>query len=91
MDFQANVIDSSYAISRVAAGQLIQGDRPEVVLVVGDGAAPLILYQWDGTQWDSEKLIESVQDGHSLDIIDADGDGNLDIFVAEMRLSLIHI
>ncbi len=84
--FQANVIDSSYAFSRVAAGQLIQGGRPEVVLVVGDGAAPLILYQWDGTRWDSEKLVESVQDGHSLDIIDADGDGNLDIFVAEMRL-----
>lgn len=84
--FQANVIDSSYAFSRVAAGQLIPGSRPEVVLVVGDGTAPLLLYQWAGTQWDSRELIESVRDGHSLDLADVDRDGNLDIFVAEMRL-----
>ncbi len=86
MIFQVHVIDSSYAFSRVAAGQLIEGGRPEVVLVVGDGTAPLILYQWVGTEWVSSELIEFVRDGHSLDIIDVDGDGNLDIFVAEMRL-----
>jgi len=84
--FQVHVVDSSYAFSRIAAGQLIEGDRPEVVLVVGDGAAPLILYQWVGSEWVSNELIESVQDGHSLDIIDVDKDGNLDIFLAEMRL-----
>ncbi len=86
MIFQVHVIDNSYAFSRIAAGQLIEGGRPEVVLVVGDGTAPLILYQWIGSEWVSSELIESVQDGHSLDIIDIDKDENLDIFVAEMRL-----
>ncbi|HUV13976.1 MAG TPA: VCBS repeat-containing protein [Acidobacteriota bacterium] len=84
--FQVHVIDSNYAFSRIAAGQLIEGGRPEVVLVVGDGTAPLILYQWVGSEWANRELIESVQDGHSLDIIDVDKDGNLDIFLAEMRL-----
>ena len=36
-----NIIDASYSFSRAAAGQLKKGGRPEVVLVVGDGAGPL--------------------------------------------------
>jgi hypothetical protein len=31
-------------------------------------------------------LVSSVRDGHSIGIVDFDGDGHLDVFNAEMRL-----
>lgn len=86
MNFTPNIIDASYAFSRSAAGQLIPGGRPEVVLVVGDGLGPLMLYEWQNEAWVGKELIAAVQDGHTIDLIDFDGDGNLDIFNAEMRL-----
>lgn len=86
MNFTPNIIDASYAFSRSAAGQLIPGGRPEVVLVVGDGLGPLMLYEWQNETWVGKELIAAVQDGHTIDLIDFDGDGNLDIFNAEMRL-----
>jgi hypothetical protein len=85
--FSAHLIDEGYAFSRAAAGQLIPGGRPEVVLVVGDGSGPLMMYEWRDGGWNATILIEEVHDGHSLELIDFDGDGNLDIFCAEMRLS----
>jgi hypothetical protein len=84
--FKPNIIDDTYAFSRSAAGQLIKGGRPEVVLVVGDGRAPMLMYQWKDARWNATTLIDTVQDGHSLAIVDFNGDGNLDIFNAEMRL-----
>ena len=84
--FTANIIDETYVFSRSAAGQLVKGGRPEVVLVVGDGRAPLIMYELQQDQWKDKILVDAVQDGHSVDIIDFDNDGNLDIFVAEMQL-----
>ena len=81
-----NIIDASYAFSRSAAGQLIAGGRPEVVLVVGDGLAPMIMYEWREGTWVGKTLIEEVDNGHSIDIIDFNGDGNPDIFNAEMNL-----
>jgi len=83
--FQENLIDASYSFSRVAAGQLKKGGRPEVVLVVGDGEGPLMWYEWVKGTWIGHKLLD-VTNGHSLAIVDFDGDGNLDIFCAEMRL-----
>lgn len=88
--FQPNVVDASYTFSRSAAGQLIEGGRPEIVLVVGDGIAPMILYEWQNGTWIPKTLIEEVDNGHSLDIIDFNGDGHLDIFNAEMRFSENH-
>ena len=85
MRFQENIIDASYAFSRAAAGQLKKGGRPEVVLVVGDGKGPLNWYEWVKGAWVPHKL-DDVDSGHSLAIGDFDGDGNLDIFCAEMRL-----
>jgi len=85
--YTPNIIDAGYAFSRSAAGQLIKGGRPEVVLVVGDGVAPLVMYEWKKGTWVSKKLIEEVDCGHSLAMIDFNGDGNLDIWVAEMRLN----
>ena len=84
--FMPNVIDAGYVFSRSAAGQLVEGGRPEVVLVVGDGIAPLVMYEWQNGTWTGRIILEGVNNGHSLDIIDFDGDGHLDIFNAEMNL-----
>lgn len=83
--FQENLIDASYSFSRVAVGQLKKGGRPEVVLVVGDGEGPLMWYEWVKGTWIGYKLLD-ITNGHSLAIVDFDGDGNHDIFCAEMRL-----
>jgi hypothetical protein len=94
--FTPNIIDASYTFSRSAAGQLIEGGRPEVILVVGDGLGPMYLYewhQWEGWQgnkrgtgtWVRKMLLPEVDNGHTIDILDFNGDGNLDVFSAEMR------
>jgi len=85
--FVPNIVDASYSFSRSAAGQLIEGGRPEIVLVVGDGIAPMFLYEWVEGTWMKKTLIAEVDNGHSLDIIDFNGDGHLDIFNAEMRFT----
>lgn len=83
--FVEHIIDAGYTFTRSAAGQLIEGGRPEVVLVVGDGLGPLMLYEWQKGVWKGRVLIEDVDNGHTLDVLDFDGDGHLDIFNAEMR------
>lgn len=85
-DFVAHPVDPSYHFSRSAAGDLIAGGRPEILLVVGDGVGPLVMYEWTKGTWKPTHLLEAVVDGHSLDVIDFDGDGHLDIFCAEMNL-----
>jgi len=85
-----NIIDASYSFSRSAAGQLIQGGRPEIILVVGDGLAPMMLYEWQEGTWVSRILLDEVDNGHTLDVIDFDGDGNLDVFCAEMNIGNNH-
>lgn len=89
--FQENIIDARYTFSRSVAGQLIEGGRPEIVLVVGDGIGPMYLYQWiekrdsgHGT-WQPTMILPEVDNGHTLDILDFNQDGHLDIFTAEMR------
>lgn len=85
-EFLPNVIDAGYVFSRSAAGQLVNGGRPEVILVVGDGLAPMIMYEWKEGTWVPTVLLDEVDNGHTIDIVDFDGDGNLDIFCAEMNL-----
>ncbi len=87
--YTPNIIDDEQGFTRAAAGQLKQGGRPEVVFVVGDGVGPLKWYEWNesANAWDSTILLDSVDHGHSLAVEDVDEDGNLDIFVAEMRLN----
>lgn len=86
--FLEHLIDPSYTFTRSVAGQLIEGGRPEVVMVVGDGIGPLVMYEYQDGTWQSSTLIDSVDNGHTLDIKDFDGDGHLDLFNAEMRFGV---
>ncbi|GAB4234561.1 MAG: hypothetical protein Kow00109_07620 [Acidobacteriota bacterium] len=84
--FLEHVVDAGYIFTRCAAGQLVAGGRPEVLLVVGDGVGPLVLYEWRGGVWRSRILLPRLENAHTLQVADVDGDGPLDIFVGEMRL-----
>jgi hypothetical protein len=77
---------------RIAAAHLIKGSKvPQVVINSGDGIGPLKWYECHGdpqvsSNWIGHDLLpgRAVVHGHSLQIADVDGDGNLDIFAAEM-------
>ena len=76
---------------RIAAGRFIKGAKyPQVVINSGDGVAPLKWYECKGEPKDPQSWIghdlvgRDVVHGHSLQVADIDGDGNLDIFAAEM-------
>lgn len=84
--FSFNTIDGAYTFSRCGVGQLIKGGRPEVVMVIGDGWAPLNIYEYQKGIWIKKEIINRVSNGHSLNIVDFDCDGNLDIWNAEMTL-----
>lgn len=81
--FTPNKIDD-YGMSRSAVGDFIKGGRPEIILGSGDGVAPLNLYEWKNNTWVKKTLIDTVDHGHTLQVADIDGDGNLDIYTAEM-------
>lgn len=86
--YTANIIDDGQRFTRVAAGQLKAGGRPEVVFVVGDGIGRLQWYEWTGSSWTGHDLLGfDVNHGHSLHIADINDDGEQDIFSAEMRLN----
>ena len=81
--YEARKIDD-YGQSGSAVGDLIKGGRLEVVLSSADGVGALNLYQWTEGVWVKNTLIDEVIHGHTIQVIDIDGDGNLDIFCAEM-------
>ncbi len=85
--YTANVIDDAMRSARAAVGQFIEGGRPELLFVCGDCDGPLKLYSWNGSNWSGRDLLGfTVIHGHSLAVADINGDGHLDIFLAEMRL-----
>jgi hypothetical protein len=83
--FKPHKIDD-YGQSRSAVGDLVKGARPEIVLGSGDGIGPLNIYEWKNNRWQKTVLIDEVIHGHTLQVLDVDSDGNLDIFTAEMAL-----
>ena len=86
-NYTAHIIDDSQRFARVAVGQLIAGGLPEIVFGPGDASGPYKWYEWDGSSWISHDLFDfDIDHGHSLRLGDVDLDGNLDIFLAEMRL-----
>ncbi len=83
--FRAHLIDREQVFGRAAAGQLVPGGAPEVVMLVGDGVGRLRWYALTPEGWVGHDLLDApVDHGHSLALADFDGDGHLDIFVAEM-------
>lgn len=84
--FTPHAIDASYVFTRAAVGRFKPGGRPQALLVIGDGRGPLMMYEWQKDRWSGKAILDEVQDGHSLDVADFDGDGNPDVFIAEMQL-----
>jgi hypothetical protein len=83
-NFTPHVIAAAMGSTRCAVGQLIAGGRPEVVLSPGDADGLFAWYEWTGSAWQAHTLLTNVRHGHSLSLADFNGDGNLDIFAAEM-------
>ena len=75
---------------RLAVGRFKSGKYPQLVIAPGDGTGPLRLYECVGnpeksSDWVGHNLLDrDMIHGHSLQVADIDGDGNLDIFTAEM-------
>ena len=81
--FEPQVIDDQQRFTQCAAGQLVDGGRPEVVFSPGDMDGIARWYQWDGKQWMAHDL-GFVVHGHTCDVRDINGDGHADIFIGEM-------
>lgn len=83
--FEENIVDASYVFTRSQIGDFIEGGRPEILLVVGDGVAPLYMYTWNEGTWVPKQITGLIDNGHTIDVLDFNHDGHLDIFSAEMR------
>lgn len=75
---------------RIAAGKFKPGKYPQIVIAPGDGVGPLKWYECTGNSTNSADWIghdlagRDMVHGHTLEVGDIDGDGNLDIFAGEM-------
>ena len=76
---------------RIAPAHLIKGSKiPQIVISSGDLNGPLKWYECKGdpektSDWVGHDLMDrEMIHAHSLQVADIDGDGNLDIFTAEM-------
>ncbi len=82
-EFEVHGIDDVMRFTQCAAGQLVNGGRPEIVFSPGDTDGDAKWYRWDGSQWQANSLGFIVH-GHTCETGDIDGDGNDDIFIGEM-------
>jgi hypothetical protein len=75
---------------RIRAGEFRVDKAAQIVIAPGDGSGPLRYYEAKGDpvlseSWVGRDLLErDMVHGHTLDVGDVNGDGNLDIFAAEM-------
>lgn len=75
---------------RVAVGRFKPTKYPQIVVASGDGTGELRWYECaskpeETSSWKGNKLLDRpLAHGHSLELADLNGDGNLDIFAAEM-------
>ncbi len=73
----------------IFAGYFKPSKYPQIVVSPGDATGPLRLYECAGeplnaADWTHRDLLDrEIVHGHSLQVGDINGDGNLDIFVAE--------
>ncbi|MFZ5833634.1 MAG: FG-GAP repeat domain-containing protein [Planctomycetota bacterium] len=81
--FEDHVIDDAMRFTQCAAGQLVEGGRPEMVFSPGDMDGDAKWYSWDGEKWVAHTL-GFVVHGHTCEIADINADGHLDIFIGEM-------
>lgn len=76
---------------RIRAARFRNGTRyAQIVIAPGDGSGPLRIYEAKGDparpeSWTGRDLLDrEMIHGHTLDVNDVDGDGNYDVFAAEM-------
>ena len=92
-----HVGDARFEATRLAevgglifAGSFRPGTVPQVVISAGDGTGPLRWSECSGDpgkpgSWVAHDLLaRELVHGHTLQVGDIDGDGNLDVFAAEM-------
>ena len=85
-NFTPHIIDDELRYGTAAAGDLTGSGAPEVVFSAADHVGPIRWYELIDGDWISHELLDrDIVNGHSLDIVDIDDDGHLDIFAAEMR------
>ncbi|MFN7994533.1 MAG: VCBS repeat-containing protein [Bryobacteraceae bacterium] len=83
--FEAHEVDPGYTFTRAGVGRFKPGKMAQIVLVIGDGEGPLMFYESIDGKWVGRKIAD-IHQGHSLQVVDFNHDGNLDIFCAEQRL-----
>jgi len=81
--FEATLIDDAMRFTQCAAGQLVEGGWAEVVFAPGDMDGTAKWYEWKEGKWVAHDLRHVIH-GHSCEVRDIDGDGQLDIMIGEM-------
>ncbi len=81
-DFTANLVDD-YGESRSGVGDFIEGGRPEIILSSEEDPGPLNMYEWKNNKWNKTIILDTLVNGHTLQVGDINSDGHLDILSAE--------
>ena len=81
--FEEQPIDESMRFTQCAAGQLIEGGRPEIVFSPGDTNGDAKWYEWKEGRWIAHSL-GFVIHGHTCEMRDINNDGTQDILIGEM-------